>query len=162
MASGRNLSEVLNEVLAKVRIGGRAVTPRSVRGTIQLPESDPDLEAGKEKVRELFDRSLARTLKQLDASSKEPEPEAPKAEQPPDVSPLEARINQLYDEIRDLVARSAENPGLETKIERKREKLRALQAEEATAWRQRAGARRHLKLGEGYRLLERAARLLGS
>ncbi len=57
----------------------------------------------------------------------------PRAEQESDVSSVEARIDQLYDEIRDLVARSAENPDLEADIERKREKLRALQTEEAAA-----------------------------
>lgn len=65
-ASGaRSINKTLNEVLAKARIGGFAVTPRSVRGTIQLPKSDPDLERGQEKVRELFSRSLERTARAL-------------------------------------------------------------------------------------------------
>ncbi len=110
---------------------------------------------------ELGNELLRRTLRQLGAPSRRPEV-APRAVQLPDVSPLESRIDQLYDEIRDLVGRSAENPSLETEIQHKREKLRTIQAEEAAAWRQRADARRRLKPGEGYRLLERAARLLGS
>ena len=65
-ASGaRNISKTLNEVLAKVRTDGPAATPRSVRGTIRLPESDPDLSVGQEKVRELFRRSLDRTARAL-------------------------------------------------------------------------------------------------
>ncbi len=65
-ASGaRNISKTLNEVLAKIRTGGSTVKPRSVRGTIRLPETDPDLEGGKEKVRELFRRSLDRTARAL-------------------------------------------------------------------------------------------------
>ncbi len=108
---------------------------------------------------ELGNDLLRRTL---GASFREPEPAAPKAAQLPDASPLEARIDQLYDEIRDLVARSAENPGIKTEIEHKRKVLRALQAEEAAAWRQRADARLHLKPGKGYRLLKRAASLFDS
>ncbi len=117
------------------------------------------LERAREKrgwsLEELGNELLRRTLRQLSASFKQPEPAAPS-----DASPLEAQIDELYDEIRDLVVRSAEDPGLKTEIEHKREKLRSLQAEEAAAWRQRADARLHLKPGDGYRLLERAARLL--
>ena len=65
-ASGaRNISKTLNEVLAKIRAGSIAVKPRSIRGTIRLPESDPDLKRGTEKVRELFQRSLDRTARTL-------------------------------------------------------------------------------------------------
>ncbi len=83
---------------------------------------------------ELGNELLRRTLRQLGAPSRRPEA-VPRAAQLPDVSPLEARIDQLYEEIRDLVVRSAENPSLETEIQRKREKLRALQAEEAAGRR---------------------------
>ncbi len=95
-------------------------------------------------------------------TSDDEEPAATRGEPLPDARPLEAQIDQLYDDIRELVVRSAENPGLETEIERKREKLREPQSAEAAAWRQRADARRHLKPGEGDHLLERAARLLDS
>ncbi len=65
-ASGaRNISKTLNEVLAKIRTSGLAVNPRSVRGTIRLPESDPDLEGGREEIHELFRRSLNRTARAL-------------------------------------------------------------------------------------------------
>ncbi len=80
----------------------------------------------------------------------------------PDSAPLEEHIDQLYDEIRDLIARSKEKPELKAEIERKREQLHQFQAEEAAVWRQRADARRSLKPGEGYRLLERAESLLDS
>ncbi len=73
---------------------------------------------------------------------------------------LEAEIDQIYDELRDLVARSAADPGLLSEVERKRGQLHALQVEEAKAWRQRADAGRYLRPGEGYQLLERATRLL--
>ncbi len=87
---------------------------------------------------------------------------APRATLPQETASLEVQIDELYDEIRDLVVRSATSPSLKTEIERKRVRLQALQAEEAAAWRQRAEAQRHLKPGEGYRLLERAASLLDS
>ena len=93
---------------------------------------------------------------------RQPESDALRAVPPMGTLPLEEQIDRLYDEIRELVGRSAENPGLKTEIESKREQLQALQAEEASAWRQRADARRHLKPGEGYRLLERATSLLDS
>ena len=65
-ASGaRNISKTLNEVLAKVRTSGPTGTPRSVRGTIQLSEPDPDLSVGQETVHELFRRSLDRTARAL-------------------------------------------------------------------------------------------------
>ncbi len=75
---------------------------------------------------------------------------------------LEAQIGQLYDEIRDLVARSQESPELQASIEQKEKQLLALQSAEAKAWLQQAQARRHLRPGEGYRLLDRAAKLLES
>ncbi len=109
---------------------------------------------------ELGNDLLRRTLKQLGVSTREPEPAAPKAAQPADSISLEAQIDRLYDEIRDLVVRSAENPNLELEILEKRAQLRDLQRKEAAAWKRRADARRHLKPGEGYRLLEQARELL--
>ncbi len=47
------------------RTNGLAVEPRSVRGTIRLPESDPDLKDGKKFIRELFDRSMDQTARAL-------------------------------------------------------------------------------------------------
>ena len=49
----------------EAQTSGPAVEPRSVRGTIRLPESDPDLENGSEEVRELFRRSVDRTEKEM-------------------------------------------------------------------------------------------------
>jgi hypothetical protein len=63
-ASGRrNLSRVLNEILDQLRAAGQGqeVAVRSIRGTIELPDSDPDLEKAKETVGELFRRSIERT-----------------------------------------------------------------------------------------------------
>lgn len=73
---------------------------------------------------------------------------------------LEAKIDEIYDEIRELVVRSAKEPGLESEIADKRRKLQELQAEEAEAWRRQAEAQRHLRPGDGYRLLKRAEGLL--
>ena len=62
LASGnQSLSKILNEVLERVRNGGQTKAVRSVRGTIRLPESDPDLENAKGAVRELFRQSIERT-----------------------------------------------------------------------------------------------------
>ncbi len=57
IASGRrSLSEVLNEVIVKVRTGGRAVPPevKSVVGKVTISKDDPDLEGADEAVRALF------------------------------------------------------------------------------------------------------------
>ncbi len=73
---------------------------------------------------------------------------------------IEAEIDQIYDEIRELVARSAETPDVEVEIERKREHLHALKVEEAAVLRRRAESMRRLKPGEGERLLRHAEELL--
>ncbi len=54
---------------------------------------------------------------------------------------LEAQIDLLYGEIRDLVARSVEEPAAETQVEQKREQLRSLQSREAELMDARAAAR---------------------
>ena len=77
-----------------------------------------------------------------------------------DVTRLEAAIDKIYDELRNLVARSAADPGLAGEIERKREQLHDRQVEEAAVLRRQAEARLHLKPGEGYQILEQAERLL--
>lgn len=71
-AGGRNLSEMLNKVLAHARSNeepeqeqGARERIRSVRGTIRLPESDPDLEQAQEAVRERFRQSIERTSRFL-------------------------------------------------------------------------------------------------
>lgn len=73
---------------------------------------------------------------------------------------IEMRIDRLYDEIRELVARSAEDPSLQAEISRKRKKLRTLQEQEADLMEQRADARLRFDPEDGNRLLERAQRLL--
>ncbi len=73
---------------------------------------------------------------------------------------IEAEIDRLYDEIRDLVARSADAPEVKTEIERKREQLHALKVEEAAVLRRRAESMRRLAPGEGDRLLKHAEELL--
>jgi hypothetical protein len=77
-----------------------------------------------------------------------------------EVASLEAKIDQLYNELGALKARSAKDPGVEIDIAQKREQLQALQVEEAAAWRSRVEAHRHLKPGEGRQILERAEQLL--
>jgi hypothetical protein len=77
-----------------------------------------------------------------------------------DIARLELAIDQVYDELRDLVARSGEDPRLTRELKGKHKQLHALQVEEAAALRCQAEARLHLKPGEGYRILERAERLL--
>ncbi len=64
-SGGHNLSETLNEILDKVRTRGRAREIRSVRDTIRLPESDPDLREADKTVRDLFHRSLEQTAGRL-------------------------------------------------------------------------------------------------
>ena len=64
-AGGRDLSDTLNKILARARAATKPKTIRSVRGTIRLPESDPDLVNAKTAVRELFHRSVERTAKAL-------------------------------------------------------------------------------------------------
>ncbi len=77
-----------------------------------------------------------------------------------DVGQLEARIDQLYDQLRLLVARSAREPGLGREIDEKRRQLVALQEEEAKLAERRARARLRIKPGDGYRMLERVEKLL--
>ena len=67
----------------------------------------------------------------------------------------ETEINALYAEIRDLVARSGEEPELQAEIHRTIERLRRLQQEEAARMRERFEARRRLKPGTGWDLLKR-------
>ncbi len=77
-----------------------------------------------------------------------------------DVGQLETRIDQLYDQLRDLVARSAREPSLRGEIDEKRCQLAALQEEEARLAEGRARSRLQIQPGEGYRMLERVEKLL--
>ncbi len=67
-ASGkRDLSRTLNEILDQLR-ASNAQEIQSVRGTIELPESDSDLTTAANEVRSLFDRSVDRTASLLASS----------------------------------------------------------------------------------------------
>jgi hypothetical protein len=57
----RSLSDTLDEILTAARQGGRgADAPRSVAGTIDLADDDPELERAGAVVRAMFDESMAR------------------------------------------------------------------------------------------------------
>ncbi len=73
---------------------------------------------------------------------------------------IEAEIDQIYDQLRDLVARSADDAGVLAEIERKREQLHALKVEEAAVLRRRAESMRRLGPGEVKALLRHAEGLL--
>ncbi len=73
---------------------------------------------------------------------------------------IEAEIDQIYDQLRDLVARSAEDAGIQKEIERKRKQLHALKVEEAAVLRRRAECMRRLEPGEVDRHLRHAGGLL--
>lgn len=58
-----SLSEVLDTIVTNARLQGRtAASIRSVVGTIDLPDDDPDLSAADAYVRGLFDRSARRPV----------------------------------------------------------------------------------------------------
>jgi CheY-like chemotaxis protein len=54
-------------------------------------------------------------------------------EEIPDVEAIARKVDETYDEIRDLIAKRTGDPGLEDALRPLREKLRALQEEEAEA-----------------------------
>jgi hypothetical protein len=72
----------------------------------------------------------------------------------------EAVIDSLYDQLRDLVVRSAEKPELRREIDPLVRKLRMLQAQEADAMESRYRERLLLQPGEGRQALEAGRRLL--
>ena len=59
-----SLSEVLDTIVTHARMQGQtaAAAIRSVVGTVDLPDDDPDLGAADEYVRGLFDRSARRPV----------------------------------------------------------------------------------------------------
>ena len=73
---------------------------------------------------------------------------------------LESEIDALYDEIRELMIRSADEPALRARIETKRGELRSLQEREADLMEQRTAARFRFDPNEGEQLLKRARKLL--
>ncbi len=78
----------------------------------------------------------------------------------PDQITLEPEIQQVYSELRDLVARSAKDPALGPEIDRARHRLHTLQGREVELMEKRAASRLHFDPIEGQRLLERAEGLL--
>lgn len=86
--------------------------------------------------------------------------EAPTESEDRDVGQLETRIDQVYDQLGALVARSALESGLRGEIDEMRRQLAALQEEEAKLAERRAVSRIQIKPGEGYRMLERVEKLL--
>ncbi len=101
-----------------------------------------------------------RAIELYRAGSAEDPAESRDESEDPDLGQLETRIDQLYDQLRDLVARSAREPGLGAEIDEKRHQLVALQENEARLAERRAWSRLRIKPGEGYRLLERVEKLL--
>ncbi len=73
---------------------------------------------------------------------------------------IEAEIDQVYDQLRDLVARSADDAGARAEIEGTRARLHTLKVEEAAVLRRRAESMRRLGPGEVDRLLRHAEGLL--
>jgi hypothetical protein len=67
------VSDVLDRLVSHVRADGRSEPGaiRSVAGTIDLPEDDPDLAQADTYVRTIFDRSLSRPM-----LAREPPPRA--------------------------------------------------------------------------------------
>jgi hypothetical protein len=62
--NGESLSGVLDALVSQVRTGRleSPAAPRSVVGTIDLPEADPRLDGADDAIRELFRASLTRPL----------------------------------------------------------------------------------------------------
>jgi hypothetical protein len=58
----RSLSDALDEVISAARASGTLDAPRSVVGTIGLPDDDPGLESTDAYTRALFAQSLSRPL----------------------------------------------------------------------------------------------------
>ncbi len=78
----------------------------------------------------------------------------------PEQITLEPEIQQVYGELRNLVARSAEDPSLGPEIDRARHRLHTLQVREVELMEKRAASRLHFDPVEGERLLEWAESLL--
>jgi hypothetical protein len=60
----RTVSAVVDQLVTNARLAGRTDpnTTRSVQGTIDLPDSDPELEHADAYLRDLFDRSHRRPV----------------------------------------------------------------------------------------------------
>jgi hypothetical protein len=71
-----------------------------------------------------------------------------------------SKIDQLYAELRPLMRRAANDPGLKMEVESKLDLLRKLQAEEADEMEKLFESKLSLKSGEGWEALHRAEALL--
>ncbi len=73
LATGRrSVSETLDSLLSEARLGGRKEEIRSVRGTIAIAASDPDLLRADAALRKLFRISLARGVARQRAKGRRP------------------------------------------------------------------------------------------
>lgn len=77
------------------------------------------------------------------------------------MTPTETEIRTLYSQIRELVVRSSGEPELRGEIDRKIQRLRALQEAEADELERRFEERLRLKPGSGWALLQRIKERLG-
>ena len=59
----KSLSEALDQILTAARLGGHTADVRSVVGTVDIAEDDPDLEKADEQVRAQFATSIARPVR---------------------------------------------------------------------------------------------------
>ncbi len=73
-SGNRSLSETLNAILAKLRVGpSEELEPGpSFEASASIDESDPDLREADAAIRELFARSLKRTAESLQSPRTEP------------------------------------------------------------------------------------------
>jgi hypothetical protein len=71
-------------------------------------------------------------------------------------------IPRLYAQIRELVARSANEPALRAEIDQEVQRLRALQEAESEALERRFEEQLHLRSGTGWAHLQRIKERLGS
>jgi DNA-binding transcriptional regulator GbsR (MarR family) len=71
-------------------------------------------------------------------------------------------IDTLYTEIRELMAQSAGDGGLQEQIRDRFSRLRRLQEEEADVLEARFQVRRRLRPGEGRRALEQASQIIAN
>ncbi|HXG64031.1 MAG TPA: hypothetical protein VNO70_02925 [Blastocatellia bacterium] len=58
VASGGSISQTLDHLVSEAKKGGRQTAPRSVVGTIEIAESDPELLEADAAIRALFQKAL--------------------------------------------------------------------------------------------------------
>jgi hypothetical protein len=72
----RSLSDAIDRIVHDARLGGQlaGVTPRSVIGTIDIAQADPELDRADDGLRDLFQRSLARPFAVREPRQQRPKP----------------------------------------------------------------------------------------